>query len=78
MKVVAFLTEHAVVDRIMEHLKLTYVADKPQPSHISQVGCAHGGQGEQGLLLIIVITGIGSLLSFDRCGGVSYLDRIIG
>jgi hypothetical protein len=33
MRVVAFLTEYAVVDRIMEHLKLTFVAEKPPPSH---------------------------------------------
>jgi len=31
MKVVAFITEHAVVDRIIEHLKLTFIADKPPP-----------------------------------------------
>jgi hypothetical protein len=31
MKVVAFLTEHAVVDRIIDHLKLTFVADRPPP-----------------------------------------------
>jgi hypothetical protein len=34
MKVVAFLTEYAVVDRIMEHLKLTFVAEKPSLVHI--------------------------------------------
>jgi hypothetical protein len=34
MKVVAFITEVAVVDRIMEHLKLTFVAAKPPPSHV--------------------------------------------
>jgi len=34
MKVVAFLTEYAVVDRIMEHLKLTFVAEKPPPAQI--------------------------------------------
>jgi len=34
MKVVAFLTEHAVVDRIIDHLKLTFVAAKPPPSHV--------------------------------------------
>ena len=33
MKVVAFITEVAVVDRIVEHLKLTFVADRPPPSH---------------------------------------------
>jgi hypothetical protein len=26
---VAFLTEHAVVDRIIRHLELTFVAEKP-------------------------------------------------
>jgi hypothetical protein len=31
MKVVAFITEVSVVDRIIEHLKLTFVADRPQP-----------------------------------------------
>jgi hypothetical protein len=34
MKVVAFLTEYAVVDRIMEHLKLTFVAEKPPPAQV--------------------------------------------
>jgi len=31
MKVVAFHTDFAVVDRIVNHLKLTFVADKPPP-----------------------------------------------
>ena len=31
MRVVAFLTEHAVVDKIINHLKLTFVADRPPP-----------------------------------------------
>jgi len=31
-RVVAFLTEHAVVDHIIRHLKLTFVAEKPPPS----------------------------------------------
>jgi hypothetical protein len=34
MKVVAFLTESAVVNRIIGHLKLTFVAEKPSPSHV--------------------------------------------
>ena len=34
MKVVAFLTEYAVVDRIIRHLKLTFVAEKPPPCHV--------------------------------------------
>jgi hypothetical protein len=31
MKVVAFITEYAVVDRIIDYLKLTFVADRPPP-----------------------------------------------
>jgi len=34
MKVVAFLTEYAVVDRIIDHLKLQFVADRPPPSPV--------------------------------------------
>jgi hypothetical protein len=39
MKVVDFITEYAVVDRIMEYLKLTFVAAKPPACHVfEQVG----------------------------------------
>jgi len=34
MKVVAFITEYAAVDRIIDHLKLTFVAEKPPPAHV--------------------------------------------
>jgi len=34
MKVVAFITEVAVVDRIIDHLKLGFVAARPPPSHV--------------------------------------------
>jgi hypothetical protein len=33
MKVIAFLTDYSVVDRIINHLKLKFVADKPPPPH---------------------------------------------
>jgi hypothetical protein len=35
MKVISFLTDWAVVDRIIDHLKLTFVADKPPPPQIA-------------------------------------------
>jgi hypothetical protein len=35
MKVIAFLAEHALADRIIEHLGLTFVADKPPPSNVA-------------------------------------------
>jgi len=31
MRIIAFLTDHAVVDRIINHLKLTSVTNKPTP-----------------------------------------------
>jgi hypothetical protein len=34
MKVVAFITDYAVVDRIIGHLKLTFVAEKPPPARV--------------------------------------------
>jgi hypothetical protein len=34
MKVVAFITEVAVVDRIIDHLKLVFVAAKLPPPHV--------------------------------------------
>jgi len=31
MKVIAFLTDYQAVDRIIDHLKLTFTAEKPPP-----------------------------------------------
>jgi len=35
MRVIAFITEFSVVDRIINHLKLTFVASKPPPPRIA-------------------------------------------
>ena len=32
MKVIAFIMDYAVVDRIIDYLKLTFAAEKPPPS----------------------------------------------
>jgi hypothetical protein len=34
LKVIAFLTEYAVVHRIVEHLKLSFIAEKPPPIRV--------------------------------------------
>jgi len=34
MRIIAFITDYPVVDRIINHLKLTFVADKPPPPHM--------------------------------------------
>ncbi|MFA4926624.1 MAG: acid--CoA ligase [Candidatus Aminicenantales bacterium] len=35
MKVISFLTDQAVVDKIINHLRLSFVANKPPPPHIA-------------------------------------------
>jgi hypothetical protein len=35
MRIIAFLTDYAVVDRIISHLKLSFVADRPPPPLIA-------------------------------------------
>jgi hypothetical protein len=35
MKVIAFITDYPVVDRIINHLRLSFVADKPPPPRIA-------------------------------------------
>jgi len=35
MRIIAFLTDFSVVDRIINHLKLVFVADKPPPPSIA-------------------------------------------
>jgi len=35
MKIIAFLTDYPVVDKIINHLRLTFVASKPPPPHIA-------------------------------------------
>jgi len=34
MKVIAFITDYQAVDRIIEHLKLVFAAEKPPPSRV--------------------------------------------
>ncbi len=34
MKVVAFITDYQAVDRIIDHLKLRFIAAKPPPSRV--------------------------------------------
>ena len=35
MKIIAFLTDYAVVDRIIDHLKLTFVTERPPPPQMA-------------------------------------------
>jgi hypothetical protein len=35
MKVISFLSDDAVVDRIIDHLKLTFITDRPPQPHIA-------------------------------------------
>ena len=50
MKVVAFILEYAVIDRIIGNLKLRFIAERPPPSRVfTEIGlmaaasaCTHG------------------------------------
>ncbi|MDH7513829.1 MAG: hypothetical protein QHH14_12855 [Clostridiales bacterium] len=35
MKTISFLTDYAVVERIINHLKLTFVAERPPPPQLA-------------------------------------------
>jgi transposase len=35
MKIISFLTDYAVVDRIIDHLKLTFFAERPPPPQVA-------------------------------------------
>ncbi len=35
MRVIAFITDYAVVDKIINHLKLTFIAERPPPPHLA-------------------------------------------
>ena len=35
MRILAFITDYSVVDRIINHLKLAFVADKPPPPRLA-------------------------------------------
>jgi hypothetical protein len=35
MRISAFLTDYAVVNKIINHLKLSFVADRPPPADIA-------------------------------------------
>lgn len=36
MSIIAFIEDHVVIDRIINHLKLTFFAERPPPPHIVQ------------------------------------------
>ncbi len=35
MKIISFLSDYAVVDKIIKHLKLTFVVERPTPHHVA-------------------------------------------
>ena len=36
MKVISFIQDHKVIDKIIAHLKLTFMAERPPPSQVVQ------------------------------------------
>jgi hypothetical protein len=48
MKVISFLTDDAVVDRIIGQLKLTFFAERPPPPHIAYQGALMAAEASTG------------------------------
>jgi len=48
MKVIAFITDFGAVDRIVDHLGLTFVADKPPPSHVFEQAALRAAEEREG------------------------------
>jgi hypothetical protein len=42
MKIIAFITDYSVLDRIINHLKLRFIADKPPPTSARFAGTPDG------------------------------------
>ena len=70
MKVVTFITEYAVADWIIDHLKLRFVADKPPPSHVLEQVEPRRPKRARTIFDHLIFTGKESLLSFSRFGRV--------
>ena len=72
MRIFAFLTDCAVVDRIIDHLKLTFVAERPPPSPcLSRT--PYGCRGEERMVLrtspLVLYRFVGEHLSYSWLPG---------
>jgi hypothetical protein len=67
MKAVAFITEHAVVDRIIDHLKLTFASAKPPPSRVIEQVVLLAAEENVDYFDHLIFIGRDSLSSFSRC-----------
>jgi hypothetical protein len=74
MKVMAFITHYAALDRIIDHLSLTFVAGKPLPYHIVEQVAPMAAEESEEYFRVFVITGSGSLSSFSRFERISCPD----
>jgi hypothetical protein len=45
MKVVAFLTDYSIIDRIIRYLELTLAAERPPPAHVFEQTALMAAEG---------------------------------
>jgi hypothetical protein len=57
MRIIAFLTDYAVVDRIINHLKLAFIADKSPPPRIAYQKFLMAADLSRVFFLILSLTG---------------------
>jgi hypothetical protein len=69
MKVISFLTDYAVVDRIIHHLKLTFVADRPPPPHLAYQELLMAAETSANIFAVLDIFFVHLLYSLTMAGG---------
>jgi hypothetical protein len=69
-ELLAFITEYAVVDRIMEHLRPTFIAAKPPPSLAFDQVIMMESEGRGDIIYHLIFTGR------ERLSSLSWFERI--
>jgi hypothetical protein len=67
MKVISFIEDHKVIDKIIDHLKFTFMVERPPPSQVVQqelmMAAEERGDISKGLLSgLLSICGVKSIL----------------
>jgi len=51
MKIISFIEDHKVIDKIIDHLKLTFISERPPPHHDVQHELLTADRESRGIFL---------------------------
>jgi hypothetical protein len=66
MKIISFFTDWAVVDRIIDHLKLTFVAERPPPPQVAYQGVLMAARQPVNIFRNLLLPGGRGSVNFRR------------